>query len=82
MRYFNLQAKDRQMDKIENNNKARRTKKLPEKLNLVADAPNLSLNHVQVHVHLTYLVPVPTDAPKDANRLEPKRYIYYQPIAI
>ena len=45
-RYFNLQAKDRQMDKIENNNKARKTKKLPEKLNLVADAPNLSLNHV------------------------------------
>ena len=37
--------KDRLMVKIENNNKARRTTRLPEKLNLGEDAPNLSLNH-------------------------------------
>jgi len=41
-----INANDLQMDKIENNNKTRRTKRLPERLNQVADAPNLSLNHV------------------------------------
>ena len=53
------------MDKTENNNK---TRNLPEKESLVADAQNLNLNHVLVRAHQIFLVPVPTDVPKDANR--------------
>ena len=61
------------MDKTEDNNKTRsllenKTKILPEKENLVADAQNLNLNHVLVRAHQIFLAPALTDVPKDANR--------------
>ena len=61
------------MDKTEDNNKTRnllenKTKNLLEKKNRVADAQNLNLNHVLVRVLQIFLVPAPTDVPKDANR--------------
>ena len=61
------------MDKTEDNNKTRnllenKTKNLPEKENLVADAQNLNLNHVLVRAHQIFLAPALTDVPKDANR--------------
>ena len=61
------------MDKIEDNNKTRnlpenKTRNLPEKENLVADAQNLSLNHVLVRAHQIFLVPALMDVLKDVNR--------------